>query len=165
VSKGLSLTGEVPVGLIASDWGGTSLTSWTPPDALVGCSITSNCSNWRDPTTGNPWPGGDHWNAMVYPFTVGPMALSGFAWYQGENGAGGLPCDIQPTQPNPLYQNDSDIELYACLFAPMISSWRKAFKNPDAYFGFIQISSWEDMKHGDSFTPSKDLHPGRSRTA
>merc|ERR1719293_625046 len=24
----------------------------------------------------------------------------------------------------------------------MISAWRKAFKNPEAYFGFIQLSTW-----------------------
>ena len=37
------------------------------------CVITKNC-------TGKGWIGGDHYNAMIHPFTVGPMSLSGFAW-------------------------------------------------------------------------------------
>lgn len=77
ISKGLSPTGDVPVGLIASDWGGTNLISWTPADAVADCAYTKNC-------TGKGWIGGNNYNTLVNPFTVGPMALSGFAWYQGE---------------------------------------------------------------------------------
>ena len=73
ISDGLSETGDVPVGLIASDWGGTALSQWTPADAVADCAITKNC-------TGKGWIGGDHYNAMVHPFTVGPMRLAGFAW-------------------------------------------------------------------------------------
>ena len=81
----------------ASDWGGTALSQWTPADAVADCAITRNC-------TCKGWIGGDHYNAMVHPFTVGPMTLSGFAWYQGENGAGGPvgaagPCITMPTDP------------------------------------------------------------------
>ena len=32
--------------------------------------------------------------------------------------------------------------LYACRFPAMITAWRKAFKLPDAYFGFVQLSTW-----------------------
>ena len=31
---------------------------------------------------------------------------------------------------------------YACLFPRMISSWRTAFGQPEAYFGFVQLSTW-----------------------
>jgi sialate O-acetylesterase len=33
-------------------------------------------------------------------------------------------------------------EQYACLFPAMITQWRKAFQREDAYFGFVQLSSW-----------------------
>jgi hypothetical protein len=55
--------------------------------------------------------GGDHYNAMVHPFTVGPMALSGFAWYQGENGAGSIitGCETWPNDPNPVFNNNTNL--------------------------------------------------------
>jgi sialate O-acetylesterase len=31
---------------------------------------------------------------------------------------------------------------YACLFPAMITGWREAFQVPDAYFGFVQLSTW-----------------------
>ena len=31
---------------------------------------------------------------------------------------------------------------YACLFPRMISSWRDAFGQPAAFFGFVQLSTW-----------------------
>ena len=56
----------VPVGLISSNWGGTYIQNWSPEEAVLPC----NCS----------WGSGGLFNSMVYPFTVGPLALSGFAW-------------------------------------------------------------------------------------
>jgi sialate O-acetylesterase len=55
------------------------------------------------------------------------MAISGFAWYQGESN----------TRPQ-----KSVADQYACDFQAMISEWRKVFQNPDAYFGFVQLSTW-----------------------
>ena len=148
ISEGLSPTGDVPVGLVASDWGGTNLISWTPADAVTDCAITKNC-------TGKGWIGGIHYNAMVNPFTVGPMALSGFAWYQGENGAGSptngskqMECTTMPANPNPIFNNNSQEIMYDCLFPAMIKAWRRAFKVPNAYFGFIQLASWMAMGGG-----------------
>merc|ERR1712232_593037 len=91
--------------------GGTPLEMWSPPDAYKSCNRTGT---------------GTLYNTMIAPYTVGPMAVSGFTWYQGENNAG-----------DAASAND-----YACLFPAMISEWRRAFRNPEAYFGFIQISTW-----------------------
>jgi hypothetical protein len=38
--------------------------------------------------------------------------------------------------------------MYDCLFPAMIKSWRRAFKVPDAYFGFVQLASWMQMGGG-----------------
>jgi len=65
-------------------------------------------------------------NAMIYPYMVGPMAMSGFTWYQGEA--------------NTLDQASAD--QYAEDFPTMIQTWRDGFQNPDAYFGFVQLSTW-----------------------
>ena len=31
---------------------------------------------------------------------------------------------------------------YSCTFPGMIRQWREAFKAPDAFFGFVQLSTW-----------------------
>ena len=62
---------------------------------------------------------------MIHPYTVGPMALTGFTWYQGE-------ANTRP----------GEVATYACTFPAMIEAWRAAFGRPSAYFGFVQLSTW-----------------------
>jgi len=119
ISEALSSTGEVPLGLISNNWGGTQIEKWATSSAFDSCGRTD--------------PQGSLYNAMIHPYTVGPMALSGFTWYQGESNT------YPYTECNPISQCATD---YACLFPAMISAWRDAFANPDAYFGFIQLSTW-----------------------
>jgi sialate O-acetylesterase len=95
-----SLDNKVPIGLISNNWGGTALEKWQPKGSL--------------------------YNAMIYPYMVGPMALTGFTWYQGES--------------NTYDQNSANA--YSHNFPDMIDAWRKGFQEPDAYFGFIQLSTW-----------------------
>jgi sialate O-acetylesterase len=62
-----ALGGGVPVGLVSSNWGGTKVEVWQPPESIKDC----------------PGKGAGHgtlWNSMVAPFAVGPMALKGFTW-------------------------------------------------------------------------------------
>jgi sialate O-acetylesterase len=95
-----SLDNTVPIGLISNNWGGTAIEKWQPNGPL--------------------------YNAMIYPYMVGPMALTGFTWYQGEA--------------NVFDQNSATA--YSHSFPDMINAWRKGFQAPDAYFGFIQLSTW-----------------------
>ncbi|KAL1526580.1 hypothetical protein AB1Y20_015287 [Prymnesium parvum] len=115
LSEKLSPTGEVPIGLISNNWGGTKVEVWAPADSYASCNRTDL-----------PPHGGAMYNAMILPYTVGPMAISGFIFYQGE-------ADTA---------NASTAEQYACLFPEMIKAWRSAFRAPTAYFGFIQLSTW-----------------------
>ena len=64
------LGGNVPVGLVSNNWGGTRVEQWTPPQSTAECGHASS---------------GELYNAMIVPYTVGPMAVSGFTWYQGES--------------------------------------------------------------------------------
>ena len=54
-----ALGGTVPLGLISSNWGGTPVQSWEPNTGAL-------------------------YNSMIAPFAVGPMALTGVTWYQGQ---------------------------------------------------------------------------------
>jgi hypothetical protein len=53
-----------------------------------------------------------------------------------------------PAHPNPVFDGNSNLIMYDCLFPAMITGWRRAFKNPDAYFGFVQLASWMQMGDG-----------------
>ena len=60
-----SLGGKVPIGLVNDNWGGTRVEHWTPPATTAHCGHQSS---------------GELYNAMIVPYTVGPMAVSGFTW-------------------------------------------------------------------------------------
>ncbi len=68
------LGGSVPIGLISSNWGGTPVESWLPAAAAKSCNHNAQ--------------GGQLYNTMIAPFAVGPMALTGATWYQGESNIG-----------------------------------------------------------------------------
>jgi len=69
------------------------------------------------------------YNAMINPYVVGPMALTGFTWYQGE-------ANVDERR------GDEGAVRYSCTFPGMIKQWREAFQAPNAYFGFVQLSTW-----------------------
>lgn len=71
LSTKLSPTGDVPIGLISNNWGGTKVEVWAPEAAYASCN-----------RTGLPVYGGPMYNAMILPYAEGPMAISGFTWYQ-----------------------------------------------------------------------------------
>ena len=109
------LNGAVPIGLINNNWGGTPVESWTTPATLAACNLTTVDSTL--------------YNAMIHPYVVGPMALTGFTWYQGE-------ANVDERR------GDEGAVRYSCTFPGMISQWRQAFQAPEAYFGFVQLSTW-----------------------
>jgi sialate O-acetylesterase len=69
--------GKVPIGLVSNNWGGTKVEVWSPPEAFTACGRNVSGDD-RTQTSG----GSNMFNAMVHPYTVGPMVLSGFTWFQ-----------------------------------------------------------------------------------
>ena len=114
------LGGKVPIGLVSNNWGGTRVEQWTPPQSTAHCGHASS---------------GELYNAMIVPYTVGPMALSGFTWYQGESDLGGTP--FRPDQNNN----------YTCTQTAMIQQWRADFGVPDAFYAIVQLSTWFPDPH------------------
>lgn len=118
--KKLQETLNIPIGLINSNWGGTSAEVWTPQQLigndpeLKAAALKIIPSNW--------WPilPGYTFNAMIYPITN--FEISGVIWYQGEN-------------------NVETYSSYKQLLIKMIDSWRKAW-NKEFPFYFVQIAPY-----------------------
>ena len=102
-----------PIGLVSSNWGGTRIESWMTQKAIAPCGGTAPANLF---------------NAMIAPFTVGPMAVTGFTWYQGES-------DLSVVS-RPLNNN------YVCTEPAMMAEWRGLFGVPSAFFGIVQLSTW-----------------------
>jgi sialate O-acetylesterase len=111
----------VPVGLIATAWGGTPAEVWTPQASLeaepdLGYYLNHyNGSIW--------WPGtaGVLFNAMINPLLN--YTIKGAIWYQGES-------------------NRLDAKLYPSLMNTMITSWRKNWGIGDFPFYYVQIAPY-----------------------
>jgi sialate O-acetylesterase len=111
VFNALAYSGDiVPQGLVSNNWGGTPVEHWSSPDALAKCSTLKNVTD------------SVLWNAMIYPYTVGPMSFRTAIWYQGESNVG-------------------EAAYYSCQFPAMIVDWRAKLPGLNT-FGFVQIAGW-----------------------
>jgi sialate O-acetylesterase len=131
-----------PIGLVMSDWGGTTVQAWAPQsvtDACVGTSITKSFPHANpdkpfhtqiESCEFNPNAVAALYNTMIYPFRA--MAFKGGLWYQGETDS------WQP-------QN------YACLQNGMLDAWRQMWGSNFAFI-FTQLSTWNSG--GDYYLPN-----------
>ena len=101
----------VPVGIIDSSWGGTSIEPWTPISGFANRPNVPAKVGAGTPTA--------LWNGMVAAFA--PFAIKGFIWYQGCSNAG-----------DGLRYCDKMHDLY--------NGWAKEFKNPDLKLYFVQLA-------------------------
>jgi len=147
----------VPIGLIQSAWGGTPADAWTSLDAISSdASLMPVFAEWAslmrhhgeallryqeelakwkasgrtqpEPELlkgpGGPWTPAGLYNAMIAPLTN--YGIRGVIWYQGESN----------TAPERA-------PIYARLFRTMICDWRRAWRQGDFPFLFVQLSSYK----------------------
>lgn len=111
---------NIPIGIIASSWGGSPIESWIPEAAYQEARLLDDSRNfWKY----NKCPLGDKYAHMIEPLTG--LQISGFIWYQGEAN---------------LSWHETDI--YADKQRCLINSWRKAFGDATLPFYYVQITPY-----------------------
>lgn len=105
----------MPVGVVQSNVGGTSIVQWMSAEVLATVNR---------PATARDAPSINDYNVMIAPLKG--VAWSGVVWYQGESD-GGL------NDANPLY------DYYNVLLPALISSWRKLFSQPSLPWQVVQL--------------------------
>jgi sialate O-acetylesterase len=122
-AKKLQSVLKVPVGIIQSAWGASTIESWMDKQSLsefktkvIPETLPDSLPN-RTPTI--------LYNSMLHPY-IG-YTIQGVLWYQGES-------------------NRENANEYHALFTSMISSWRKQWQQEDFPFYFVQIAPFEPGK-------------------
>jgi sialate O-acetylesterase len=111
---------KVPVGMIASYWGGTCVQSWTPKEVYEKDAELKKLAEDTKPVNWAPVEPSVIYNSMLYPLVN--YRIAGAIWYQGE-------------------ANTGEPQNYGKLFEGLITGWRKAFNNEFPFY-FVQIAPW-----------------------
>ena len=109
---------KVPVGMICSSWGGSSIEAWMDKETIA--QFPAALKRWEK-TQPQTKP------SLLYNGMIAPIVnytIKGALWYQGES--------------NKDFYKD-----YAALQASMVASWRKDFGVGNFPFYFVQIAPFE----------------------
>ena len=109
------LSASIPVGLMVSAYGGSSIQAWQSPASVDLCGDTDD-----------KWPSAVLYNSQVHPLTVGPLSLAGIYWYQGEEDVGTL----------------ARANWYGCALPAMIQDWRALFRDQSIFWVVQQLHAW-----------------------
>jgi len=118
--KKINQTMKVPVGMIASYWGGTNVQSWIPNEVFAKNTELKTLAEDTKSVNWAPVAPSVIYNSMLHPIVK--YKIAGAIWYQGEG-------------------NTGEPQNYGKLFEGLITGWRKAFDN-DFPFYFVQIAPW-----------------------
>jgi sialate O-acetylesterase len=126
---------NVPIGLIHSSWGGSSVEAWMDKESLSPYS-TIEMPKQLPEERQNQTPT-LLYNAMITPL-VG-YGIKGAIWYQGES-------------------NRNRAKEYAQLFPTMIKTWRKKWQQGAFPFYFVQIAPYGYGDGNAGFVREAQLH-------
>jgi sialate O-acetylesterase len=114
---------KVPMGMIGSYWGGTSVEWWTSREKLATVEdFTQPLAALPDPLPANQPTLTSLYNGMIAPLL--PFGLKGIAWYQGENNGGAGPQ-------------------YSRLMPNMIEDFRTRFRMGKLPFFQVQLANFK----------------------
>jgi sialate O-acetylesterase len=118
---------DVPIGLLGSNWGGTRIEPWTPPEGFRQVPALKDIADNLDKY---PARNGDRivhqsplalYNGMICPLV--PYAIRGAIWYQGES-------------------NNGEGMLYHEKMKALIGGWRTIWDNEAMPFYFVQLAPY-----------------------
>lgn len=110
---------NIPVGIIVSSWGGTTIESWMNEESLATFPEVKKNTITDTTKDKHKFPS-TLFNGMIAPL-VG-YGIKGFLWYQGES-------------------NRHEPQLYAKLFPAMVASWRREWDTKTILpFYYVQIA-------------------------
>ncbi|MEN8201778.1 MAG: sialate O-acetylesterase [Bacteroidota bacterium] len=110
---------DVPVGMIHTSWGGSSVQAWISKE-VISAYQEVNLEN-VDILEGTNHIPTALYNAMIHPLI--PYTLKGALWYQGES-------------------NRMEPEVYKELFPAMVKDWRTRWGIGDFPFYYVQIAPY-----------------------
>lgn len=108
---------DIPVGIILSGYGGTSIRGWMDKENLNNFPTMSKDTA----KTMNRWGPSYLYNAMIFPLRH--YHIKGFLWYQGER-------DVNSS------------ELYEKMLPVLVNNWRNLWNLGDLPFYYAQIAPW-----------------------
>lgn len=111
---------QVPLGLVHSSHGGTSIQAWLSPASANECGDNSNS-----------WNSSVLYNTNIHPLTVGPSTLSGIYYYQGEQDTG-----IGASET--FFRAD----WYGCSIRALIRDWRAVLNDASVFWVEQQLHTW-----------------------
>jgi sialate O-acetylesterase len=120
---------HIPIGMIASSWGGSRIEPWTPESAYSTLPAFKNEVALKPLVIDSMAPG-KYYESMIHP--LAPFAIRGVIWYQGESN-----CII----------NDS--LRYADKYQALVDSWRKVWGNDKLPFYSVLIAPHTYTKRKD----------------
>ena len=166
----LEKSANVPVGIILTSWGSSSIEAWMPRD------MTETVPHYKimmdefdeDTKTKNkitsildgpkPWNKADDvflrrqsnvlYNAMMHPLI--PYACRGLVWYQGERNTQSMYGMVK----EPWFSRNSGILKYDETLKEWIKRFRKGWGNEEMYFQIVMLPGY-----GKVLDSGKDINP------
>ncbi|MBC7722327.1 MAG: sialate O-acetylesterase [Pedobacter sp.] len=120
---------NVPIGIIASSWGGSRIEPWTPASGYEALPAFAKEAAMPSFKIDGEIPG-RYYNKMILP--LAPFALRGFLWYQGESN-----CMI------------NDGMRYADKMQALVDSWRKQWGSNNLSFYSVLIAPYNYVARKD----------------
>ena len=135
---------KVPVGIIHSSWGGTSIEAWTSWEAQQNDKrLLMVHQPWKDKPEPNQNKPGNLFNGMVNPHI--PYGIRGAIWYQGERNS----------------RNITFAKAYSIQLPMMINDWRRRWGQGDFPFLWAQLPNFKAV-NSDPNAPSIWAHTRES---